>query len=107
MVDWLRFIVAALLILGGLIVAGVATYGMFKFKFVLNRMHAAAMNDTLSLLLVLVGLIVVTGFDFISLKLLLVILFLWFASPVSSHLITRLEVAVDKSVKDECEGVES
>ena len=106
MVDWLRFIVAATLILGGLVVSGVATFGMFKFKFVLNRMHAAAMNDTLAILFVLLGLIVINGLDFISLKLLLVILFLWFASPVASHLIARLEIAVDKRLKDECEGVE-
>ncbi|MDD5935223.1 MAG: monovalent cation/H(+) antiporter subunit G [Clostridiales bacterium] len=103
--DWLRFIVAAIFIIGGLIVSGIATFGLFKFKFVLNRMHAAAMNDTLAILFVLLGLIVVVGFDFISLKLLLIILFLWFASPVASHLIARLEVAVDKDVKDECEGV--
>ena len=106
MVDWLRFIVAAALILGGLTVSSVATFGLFKFKFVLNRMHAAAMNDTLAILFVLLGLIVINGLDFISLKLLLVILFLWFASPVASHLIARLEMAVDKRLKDECEGVE-
>ena len=106
MVDWLRFIVAATLILGGLTVSSVATFGLFKFKFVLNRMHAAAMNDTLAILFVLLGLIVINGLDFISLKLLLVILFLWFASPVASHLIARLEMAVDKRLKDECEGVE-
>ena len=106
MVDWLRFIVAATLILGGLTVSSVATFGLFKFKFVLNRMHAAAMNDTLAILFVLLGLIVINGFDFISFKLLLVILFLWFASPVASHLIARLEMAVDKRLKDECEGVE-
>lgn len=105
MFDWLRFCVAAALIVGGLIVAGVATFGVFKFKFSLNRMHAAAMNDTLAIMFVLLGLIVINGFNFISLKLLLIILFLWFASPVSSHLLARLEVEVDKHVKDECEGV--
>lgn len=106
MVEWVKFCVVAILITGGLIVAGVATYGVFKFKFVLNRMHAAAMNDTLAILFVLLGLMVANGINFISLKLLLIILFLWFASPVASHLIARLEVAVDKRVKDECEGVE-
>lgn len=105
MVEWIRFIIAALLILAGLVVAGTATYGIFKFKFVLNRMHAAAMNDTLAILFVLFGLIVINGFNFVSVKLLLIILFLWFASPVASHLIARLEVMVDDQVKDECEEV--
>lgn len=103
--EWLRFLVAAGFIIGGLIVSAIATFGLFKFKFVLNRMHAAAMNDTLAIMFVLLGLIVMNGFNALSLKLLLIIIFLWFASPVSSHLIARLEVAVDKRVKEECEGV--
>lgn len=107
MVEWIRFTIAALLICGGLAVSVIATFGLFKFKFVLNRMHAAAMNDTLAILFVLLGLIVITGISFISLKLLTVIVFLWFASPVASHLIARLEVEVDKNIKAECEGVRS
>lgn len=103
--EWLRFLVAAGFIIGGLIVSAIATFGLFKFKFVLNRMHAAAMNDTLAIMFVLFGLIVINGFNAVSLKLLLIIIFLWFASPVSSHLIARLEVTVDKRVKEECEGV--
>ncbi|MFR6332505.1 MAG: hypothetical protein ACLUOI_29430 [Eisenbergiella sp.] len=34
---------------------------------------------------------------------LLVIMFLWFASPVSSHLISRLEVMTDETLKEHCE----
>ncbi|MBE5962264.1 MAG: monovalent cation/H(+) antiporter subunit G [Lachnospiraceae bacterium] len=105
MLEWIRFIVAALCIIAGLVVAGFATFGVFKFKFVLNRMHAAAMGDTLAILFVLAGLIVISGFSFTSLKLLLIILFLWFASPVSSHLIAHLEIATDKKVEEECGGV--
>lgn len=37
-----------------------------------------------------------SGFTFTSVKLLLVIVFLWFASPVSSHLIARLEVTTNE-----------
>lgn len=38
----------------------------------------------------LTGLILAQGFNNASLKMLLVILFLWLTSPVSSHLIGRL-----------------
>jgi multicomponent Na+:H+ antiporter subunit G len=106
MVEWFQFFVVAICIISGLIVSAVATYGLFKFKFVLNRMHAAAMNDTLAIFFVLLGLMIANGIDFITLKLLVIIVFLWFASPVASHLIARLEVTVDENVKDECEGVE-
>lgn len=85
--------------------AVISVYGNYKFKFVLNRMHAAAMNDTLGILFVLLGLMVLKGMTMISLKFLLIILFLWFASPVSSHLIARLEVTVNEKLEEECKVV--
>lgn len=105
MFEWLRFLLAAALILGGLIVAVISVYGNYKFKFVLNRMHAAAMNDTLGILFILLGLMVLKGAVMVSLKFLLIILFLWFASPVSSHLIARLEVTVNDRLEEECKVV--
>lgn len=88
--EWLRFGIAALLILGGIFTAISAAVGVFKFKECLTRMHAAAMGDTLALALVLTGLVLLFGFSFTSLKLVLVIVFLWLASPVSSHLIAQM-----------------
>ena len=66
-------------------------------------MHAAAMCDTLGILFVLLGLIFVTGFSFDSLKLALIIILLWVASPVSSHLLANLEVTISSRLKDNCE----
>lgn len=59
-------------------------------------MHAAAMGDTLGIGFSLMGLILMSGWNFTSLKLLLVIVFLWFSSPTSSHLIARLEVTTNE-----------
>ena len=59
-------------------------------------MHAAAMGDTLGIGFSLLGLIIMSGWNFTTLKLFLVILFLWFSSPVSSHLIARLEVTTNE-----------
>ncbi|MDO4521955.1 MAG: monovalent cation/H(+) antiporter subunit G [Eubacteriales bacterium] len=95
-IEWLRFLVGALLLLSGLGIFVVEMVGVFKFKYVLNRMHAAAMGDTLGIGISLLGLIVMCGLNFTSLKLFLVIVFLWFASPASSHLIARLEVTTDE-----------
>ena len=47
--EWLRFIAAAILILLGLIMELIAVFGVYRFKFVLNRMHSAAIGDTLAL----------------------------------------------------------
>ena len=95
-IEWIRFLAGALLLVLGLLIFLIQMIGVFRFKYVLNRMHAAAMGDTLGIGCCLLGLIVMSGISFTSLKLLLVIIFLWFSSPVSSHLIARLEVATDE-----------
>ncbi|MBQ2955892.1 MAG: monovalent cation/H(+) antiporter subunit G [Clostridia bacterium] len=103
MLEWIRFIISAALILSGLVVMCLGVIGVFRFKYVLNRMHAAAMNDTMGIGLVMLGLIVMSGFTFTSLKLLLVILLLWMSSPVSSHLIGRLEITTNEDISREME----
>ena len=95
-IEWIQFLAGGLLLLIGLVIFLIQMIGVFRFKYVLNRMHAAAMGDTLGIGCCLLGLFVMKGFSFTSLKLLLVIIFLWFSSPVSSHLIARLEVATDE-----------
>lgn len=94
--EWIRFLAGAVLLLIGLGIFVIEMVGVFRFRYVLNRMHAAAMGDTLGIGCCLLGLIIICGWNFTSLKLLLIILFLWLSSPTSSHLIARLEVATDE-----------
>lgn len=98
-IEWIRFIIGALFLLCGLLIFLIEMIGVFRFKYVLNRMHAAALGDTLGIACSLIGLIIISGLHFTSLKLLCVIGFLWFSSPTSSHLIARLEVATDEERK--------
>ncbi len=94
--EWVRFLAGAVLMLCGLGICVIEMIGVFRFKYILNRMHAAAIGDTLGIGFSLLGLILMSGWNFTSLKLMFVIVFLWFASPVSSHLISRLEVTTDE-----------
>lgn len=103
LLDWAQFIVGISLLLVGVGIFFIQILGVFKFKYVLNRMHAAAMGDTLGIGASLLGLMVLTGFNLTSLKMGLIIAFLWLASPVSSHLISRLEVTVNPHLEEFCE----
>lgn len=103
MLEWIRFVVGTIVLCLGLITFALEVFGVYRFHFVLNRMHAAAMGDTLGIGISLIGLIIFSGFNFTSLKMFLVVLFLWFASPVSSHLIARLEVTTDEELENFCE----
>ena len=96
--DVLLFVISAGLIGGGLCVIILSVLGVYRFRFVLNRMHSAAMGDTLGILLVIVGLMVAAGLTWTTLKLLFLVLFMWVASPVSSHLITKLEYLTNKKL---------
>ena len=99
-IEWIRFIVGGGFVLCGLTIFIIELIGVFRFHYILNRMHAAAMGDTLGIGFALLGLIIMSGFNFTSLKLFLVIVFLWFSSPVSSHLIARLEVTTNEERKN-------
>ena len=99
--DWVRFVAAAICLISAAVVENIAVYGVYKFKFVMNRMHAAAIGDTLGLALGALGLIIIKGFSWFSLKMVIVVIFLWLTSAVSSHVIMRMEYSIDDDVKDE------
>lgn len=96
--EWVRLSVSAVFFLLGLLVFLAATVGVNKFKRALNRMHAAALGDTLGILFMILGLVIWKGLSFASFKLLLVVLFFWLASPVAGHMISRLEVMTDEDL---------
>ncbi len=95
---WIRFAAAAGLLALGLVFELLAVFGVNRFRLALNRMHAAAMGDTLGILFVMLGLMVLRGFSMDSLKLFLVVVFFWIASPVSGHMISRLEAMTDENL---------
>ena len=100
--DWFRLILGSAFLIGGLIIFFTEIFGVFHFRYVLNRMHAAAMGDTLGIGSCMIGLVIFSGINFTSLKFLLIIVFLWFASPVSSHVLSRLEVATNEDLESYC-----
>ena len=102
-IEWVRFIVGTVVLLCGLFIFIVEIFGIFHMKYVLNRMHAAAMGDTLGISISLIGLMIFSGFNFTTLKMILIVAFLWLASPVSSHLIARLEVSTNNKLNEFCE----
>ena len=101
MIEILRFVLCALLISLGLVFEICAVIGVFRFHYVLNRMHAAALGDTMGILMIMLGLAVASGVNMLSLKLLLIVFLFWTASPVSSHLIGRLELVTNERLERE------
>ena len=101
----LRLILSAIFIFAGVNVIITALVGNFRFNYVLNRMQVGATADTMGAILVLIGLIIKVGINMISLKMIIMIIFFWIASPVGSHFLARTEAIANEDILDECEVV--
>lgn len=102
----IKIIIAGIFIISGLFTLGISVVGIFRFSTMLNRVHVASKCDTMGTLLVLTGLIIMSGFNFFSLKLLLIVVFLWLCNPVASHLIARAEVMTNPNLNLICDYVD-
>jgi len=103
--QWVRFCLAVLFMLAGLLTLLATIVGLFRFHYVLNRIHVAAKCDTMGMIMIFFSLLVINGPNAASLKLLLIIAFLWLANPVASHLIAHMEVATNPRAGEEYEVI--
>lgn len=99
MISAVMGIIGAMFLFLGVLVFICEIFGIIRYKYVLNRMHAAGMGDTLGLFLCLLGLMLISGINFTTLKFALVILFVWLTSPTSSHLISGLVSLTDEEIE--------
>lgn len=100
--DWICFGFSALFTLIGAIAFFSAAVGVGRFKFCLNRLHAAAVADTIGVTCVALSAMIYAGLEFVSLKELMVIMIMMLTSPVSTHLLAELEYTVSDNVEDNC-----
>lgn len=90
--EMLKLILGSAFLLIGIVIFAIEIFGVFRLNCALNRLHSAALGDTLGISTCMIGLMIMEGFTFTTLKMALVILFFWMASPVSSHLLANLEI---------------
>jgi len=87
-VDWIsliRTIASVISISAGLFFVLAGTLGVLRLPDFYTRLHAAGMIDTLGAEMILLGLIIQSGFTQMSLKLLIVAFFLFITSPTATH----------------------
>ena len=91
MIGWIRFFITAVFLIIGLISFGAAVIGNYRFGYILNRVHAGGIGDTQGLLFVVAALVVSSNAALDILKLILLVVFMWNTSPVSSHFLIQIE----------------
>lgn len=82
-------IVTAVFIGLGLLSACVGVYGLFRFKVFYMRLLVSAQVDTVGMLLMLAGAMVMAPSAGFALKILLIILLSLVTSPLSAHATAR------------------
>lgn len=100
MSELIRFILSALFMAVGIAAILLSVLGVFKFRFVMNRMHCAAIVDTLGALCVLLSLAIAPGSGADGIKLAVILVLVWVGSPLSSHLLARMEISTDPEAID-------
>jgi multicomponent Na+:H+ antiporter subunit G len=78
-----------LILLGGVAFALIGSVGLLRMPDFYTRLHAAGITDTLGAGLILLGLMLQAGWTLISVKLLLILIFLWLTSPIATHALSR------------------
>ena len=101
--ELFKTIIGTLFILSGLFIFAVATLGLFRFSYVLNRVHVAAKCDSLGSFLICIGLMFFANGLGSIIKLFVITLFVWLANPVASHLVCKIEVETNEELEKECE----
>ena len=75
--SWCLIIIGSVsMLIGGI--------GILRFPDFYTRMHAASITDTLGAGTLLLGLTIQAGFTLVAVKLILMLVFLFFTSPTSS-----------------------
>ena len=82
-------LVAAVLLLGGMVFLIAGTIGFLRLPDFFTRMHAIGKADTLGAALVLLGVAVLAGWTLVALKFAAIALFIFIANPTATHALAR------------------
>ena len=96
----LSFISWAFILIGSFFVV-IGALGFFRFTDFWTRIHAASVHDSAGMLFIIVGMCVHSGLNLITVKLILIAIFLIITGPTATHAIANaaLVAGLGKSKK--------
>jgi multicomponent Na+:H+ antiporter subunit G len=81
------------LILSGGMFGIISAVGVLRMPDIFTRMHAASIADTMALGLMFAGMMIQAGWTIVTVKLILILLFIFFASPTTTHALAKAAIA--------------
>ncbi|MDY0318268.1 MAG: monovalent cation/H(+) antiporter subunit G [Candidatus Izemoplasmatales bacterium] len=82
-------IIILICLASGLFFFFVGVVGLIRMPDVFTRMHATTKCDTMGAGLIFLGLIIWQGMSFVSLNILLILIFVWLTNPTAAHAIAK------------------
>ena len=98
--EWFRFALTAFFLVVSILAFASAVMGVSRFGFIMNRIHAAGIGDTMGLACAATAAMVGGGEVSVILKLLLIVIFMWCTSPVTTHFLGQIEYHMDHTLAD-------
>lgn len=85
----IREIITAVFLALGCFLILVGSVGVLRFPDFYSRMHAVGKTDTLGQAFILMGLVAYEGLSMVSVKLLMIVFFMFMANPVTTHALAK------------------
>ncbi|MEC8752622.1 MAG: monovalent cation/H(+) antiporter subunit G [Pseudomonadota bacterium] len=89
MIELILNLISAGLLAAGSIFVLIGAFGLIRFPDFYTRLHAAGITDTLGAELILLGLMFQAGLSLVTVKLILISLFIFFTSPTATHAVAN------------------
>jgi multicomponent Na+:H+ antiporter subunit G len=107
MMEQILYIASWILLVGGSIFTLIGVIGMLRLPDMFARMHGASLIDTMGVLLILAGLALQSGWTIVTVKLVLIVIFIFYTSPTATHALAQAALwggLKPESVEQEPEG---
>ncbi|KAF5088699.1 monovalent cation/H(+) antiporter subunit G [Acetobacterium wieringae] len=85
MIDLLAYLLVTI----ALIFMALGVIGLFRFKDFYSRILISAKIETVGFLTIMIGLIILSGFSYAAMKIMLITLLVMITNPLSTHAIAR------------------
>jgi len=89
----LRDILSWIFLVAGSLFCVVGAVGLIRMPDFYTRMHAASVIETVGAGLILLGLVLQAGLTLVAVKLLIIGVLIFFASPTATHALARAAMA--------------
>jgi len=111
--DTIVLILSWACIVSGSVFVVIGSFGTLRFPDFWSRLHAASITDSAGVILMIAGMCLQGGASLITVKLLIIGIFLFITGPTSTHaianaaLVTGLRPAGESDAKDDSDPVQT